>query len=82
MPSLLPTTTCPRLLGRPTPWRQPAGHTSQTTVSFWSGWISPWVRFAEGQALLAELEAAYAGPDAEAAWAPAAHRLWFMAQQR
>ncbi|MFF4363485.1 NUDIX domain-containing protein [Streptomyces sp. NPDC001604] len=39
-------------------------------------------RFAEGQALLAELEAVYDGPDTEAAWAQAAHRLWFMAQQR
>lgn len=39
-------------------------------------------RFVEGQALLAQLEVAYEGPDAEAAWAQAAHRLWFLAQQR
>lgn len=39
-------------------------------------------RFAEGQAVLAELEAAYNGLDAEAAWAQAAQRLWFMAQQQ
>ena len=39
-------------------------------------------RFAEGRAILAELESGYEGPDAEASWALAAQRLWLLAQQR
>jgi len=39
-------------------------------------------RFAEGAAIVAELETHYASPDAEGAWAKAAHRLFTLAQQR
>ncbi|MDO0936534.1 hypothetical protein QQY66_34305 [Streptomyces sp. DG2A-72] len=38
-------------------------------------------RFAEGAAILAELEAAHEGPDNERAWEHAAHRLWSLAQE-
>ncbi|MFF0131026.1 NUDIX hydrolase [Streptomyces mirabilis] len=37
--------------------------------------------FAEGAVILAELEAAYEGPDSEQAWERAAHRFWSLAQQ-
>ncbi|MFE7272542.1 NUDIX hydrolase [Streptomyces sp. NPDC057623] len=39
-------------------------------------------RFAEGGAILVELESGYEGPDAEASWARAAQRLWRIAQQQ
>ncbi|WP_411150638.1 hypothetical protein [Streptomyces sp. A30] len=37
--------------------------------------------FAEGAAILADLAAAYEGPDSEQAWERAAHRFWSLAQQ-
>lgn len=69
-------------------WNWPMGTAEgeeRVEIAFVDDACEVWLRLStdrEGTAIVAELETHYAGPDAEGAWAKAAHPLFALSQPR